>query len=110
MMFDTKAFAVKNKSDFIQHIITKIACSVMQIETHRHGVKMQDILKRVWSFFSRLLIKIQRNNSFLNLTPRWGLHVKVTTLFSSFMAPSSGKFILKHPLCTTAGFQSGQPI
>lgn len=44
---DTKAFAVKNKNYFNQHTIIKIACSVMQIETHRHGVKMQDILKRV---------------------------------------------------------------
>lgn len=47
MMSDTKAFAVKNKNDFNQHTMIKIACSVMQIETHRHGVKMQDILKRV---------------------------------------------------------------
>lgn len=47
MKFDTKAFAVKNKSDFNQHTTTKIACSVMQIEAHRHGVKMQVILKRV---------------------------------------------------------------
>lgn len=45
MMFDTKAFALKNKNDCSQHIIIKITCYVMQIETHQaHKISIYKIL------------------------------------------------------------------